>query len=69
MKTENVKLKGLTGTWYLIDEYHDTCTYYLFESEQHGEDWPAVLTDGNLTVIDDQCLEGLDQALIDNGLA
>ena len=67
MKTENVKLQGLTGSWYVIDEYHDT--YYLWESEQYGEDWAHVLTDDKRNVIDSECWEGLDQALIDNCLA
>ena len=65
-ENENVRLQGLKGTWYIIDNYRDT--FYLWESEQYGEDWPHVLTDDKLTVLDSNCYEGLDQALIDNNL-
>ena len=69
MKTEKVKLQGLRGTWYLIDEYRGTgVTFYLWESEQYGEDVPSVLTDDNLAVFDTCCFSGIYVALQDNGL-
>ena len=69
MKSKNAKLEGLKGSWYVIDEYCSAgVTFYLWECEQHGEDVPAVLTDENLTVLDDCCFSGIQVALRDNGL-
>ncbi len=64
---ENTRLEGLRGTWYCIDERMASGTmFYLFESEQHGDEVPAVLTDDKLNVIDTVCYSGIYQALLDN---
>ena len=70
MKTEHVKLQGLNGTWYFINAYHSSIegSFYLWESEQHGEDVPAVLTDDKMRVLDTCCYSGIYSALQDNGL-
>ena len=69
MKTENVRLQGFRGTWYVIGKYQGTGTLYLlWESEQHGDERPAILTDQNLRVIDSCCYSGIYVALQDNGL-
>jgi hypothetical protein len=69
MKTENVRLNGLNGTWYMIDSYADADgTYYLWESEQFGDEAFAVLTDEHLLVIDYLCESGILTALQDNGI-
>jgi hypothetical protein len=69
MKKENVRLDGLSGTWYMIDSYTGADgTYYLWESEQYGEDCGAVLTDEHLMVIDYSCESGIVTALFDNGI-
>lgn len=69
MKTENMKLDGMKGIWCVIDEWHSIDgSFYLWESEQHGEDCPAVLTDQNLRVLDTECYSGIYVALQDNGL-
>lgn len=70
MKTENVKLQGMRGTWYVIDSHRTESgtMFYLWENEQCGEDVPAVLTDNNLRVLDTDCYSGIYVALQDNGL-
>lgn len=69
MKTENVRLSGLNGTWYLFENYCTPYgTYYLWESEQSDEDYGAVLTDATLTVIDYDCESDIRIALFDNGI-
>lgn len=69
MKTENVRIDGLNGTWYLIDSYADADgTYYLWESEQFGDACNAVLTDEHMMVIDYSCDSGIRVALQDNGI-
>jgi hypothetical protein len=70
MKTENVKLSGLNGTWYMIDSYTDLDgnKYYLWENEQFGDAAFAVLTDEHLLVIDYLCESGILTALQDNGI-
>ena len=70
MKTENVKLDGLRGTWYMIDSYTDAdgTQYHLWESEQMGDERSAVLTDERLMVIDYSCDSGISVALQDNGI-
>ena len=70
METEKVRIDGLKGTWYMIDEYHDGHgdAYYLWESEQFGDECNAVLTDERLMVIDYSCDSGISVALQDNGI-
>ena len=69
MKTESVRIDGLNGTWYMIDSYTGADgTYYLWESEQYGEDCNAVLTDEHLMVIDYSCESGIVAALQDQGM-
>jgi hypothetical protein len=69
MKKEDVRIDGLKGTWYMIDSYVGAdCTYYLWESEQYGEDRGAVLTDEQLMVIDYSCDSGIRVALQDHGI-
>jgi hypothetical protein len=70
MKTENVRIDGLNGTWYMIDSYTDADgnQYYLWENEQWGDECNAVLTDEHLMVIDYSCDSGIRVALQDNGI-
>ena len=69
METEKVRIDGLKGTWYMFDSYTGADgTYYLWESEQRGEDYGAVLTDEHLMVIDYDCESDIRIALKDNGL-
>ena len=70
MKTENMKLDGMKGTWCFINAYHSSIngSFYLWESEQYGEDVPAVLTDDKMRVLDTECYSGIYVALKDNGL-
>jgi hypothetical protein len=69
MKKENVRIDGLRGTWYMFDSYTGADgTYYLWESEQYGDDVPAVLTDEHLMVIDYDCESGIVTALQDHGM-
>ena len=69
IKTNNVKLDGMKGTWYFICAYHTVeGSFYLWESEQHGEDCPAVLTDDKMRVLDTCCYSGIYVALLEHGL-
>ena len=69
METEKVRIDGLKGTWYMFDSYTGADgTYYLWECEQYGEDYGAVLTDETLTVIDYDCESDIRIALFDNGI-
>ena len=70
MKTEHVRLSGLDGYWYLFERYTDEHgdEYYLWESEQCGDDYGAVLTDERLNVIDYDCESDIRIALVDNGI-
>ena len=52
LKTEHVRLYGLSGTWYLkVVRYTMDGVFYLWKSEQR-EERPAVLTNEHLMVID-----------------
>lgn len=44
MKRRNVRLSGLNGTWYTVNRYTDLKgnQYYLWESEQRGDEYGAV---------------------------
>ena len=69
MKTKKMKLDGMKGTWYMIDSYTSVRgTYYLWESEQLGEDCPAVMTDEKLRIFDDCCCSGIYEAVQENRL-
>lgn len=70
MKREGVRLSGLKGTWYLFESYTDEHgnEYYLWESEQCGEDYGAVLTDEHLTIIDYDCESDILTALLESGI-
>ena len=51
MNTNNIKLEGLKGTYYIISEnYYLGKKYYLLESEQYGEDIGHIVTDNNFKV-------------------
>ena len=69
MKRGHVRLRGLKGTWYTIDSHCTSYgTYYLWKSEQHGDEYGAVLTDEYLTVIDYCCDSDILTALYENGI-
>lgn len=51
LRTDGQRLKGRKGTWYMIEmAYVDGHRYYMYESEQWGEDVPhiAVSSDGRI---------------------
>lgn len=50
MKTEGIKIKGYTGTWYVVDErVQEGQSYYLLESEIYGDEAPALIVTKSLT--------------------
>ena len=52
IKTENIKIKGYRGTWYVIDSHITSQgTVYLLESEQWGDEVEALLVFAGGTVI------------------
>ena len=64
-KTENVTLEGHTGTWYKVsDTVHNGRKYYLWESEQYGEDANHIITDSKLNVMMDDAYEISDIAYV-----
>lgn len=55
MKTENIKVTGHKGTWYLIDTgYYRGRKVYLLEHEEYGDEAPCIIIDakGNLILED-----------------
>ena len=69
LKTEHVRLYGLNGTWCMIASHFTMDgVYYLWESEQRGDERPAVLTNERLMVIDSECESGIRTALRDHGI-
>ena len=45
---ENIKIEGRTGTWYVIEIIEqDGTTYYLLESEQHGDEADHIVATWN----------------------
>ena len=59
MKTENIKVEGFVGTWYVIDTktYFGT-TLYLLEHEKYGDDTSSIIIDENYNVIHDEAWNG-----------
>ena len=52
LKTEHVRLYGLSGTYYLkLVRFTMDGVFYEWVSEQRGDERPAVLTNEHLTVI------------------
>jgi predicted class III extradiol MEMO1 family dioxygenase len=52
METENIKIKGRIGTWYLIAEsHHNGKKVYLLEHEEYGDEAGHLIVDENLTEI------------------
>ena len=42
--SENIKIKGYKGTWYVIDmSYYWGNKVFLLESEQYGDEAPAII--------------------------
>lgn len=51
---ENLKIKGYTNTWYVIEEtLVDNKLYYLLENEEWGDETCWLLTDKDFNVICD----------------
>lgn len=55
MKTENIKVNGHIGTWYVIDtKTYFGSTLYLLEHETYGDETSGVIIDeGNNLILDD----------------
>ena len=52
MKTENIGIKGHTGTWYVIGTQIILGEkYFLLESEQHGDEAPCIIIDERYNLI------------------
>lgn len=48
LKVEGQRFKGRRGTWYLIDtEIVGTERWYMYESEQYGDDAMHLIVDRN----------------------
>ncbi len=58
---EHIKIENESGTWYEIDTIvHCGQRLYLMESEQHGEDVPHIIIDGNNDIVLDCVFNGFD---------
>lgn len=61
MQTENIKLPGYEGTFYVIDsEPYYRRTLYLLESEIYGEDAYHIIIDDHDEIILDDVVNGFD---------
>lgn len=62
MRKSNIKLEGISGTWYEIDRgFVYGKTVILLESEQHGEDVPAIAVDENHKILFKDIHNGIDE--------
>ena len=65
MKKNNIKLKGIYGTFYVIS---DTVMYikgtlnrvYLLENEVYGDEVPCIIIDGDYNIILKNVYNGFD---------
>lgn len=65
MTTENIKINGYRGTWYVIDSTIRTgIKYYLLESEQYGDEVSALVINQFGNVIS-ETYDDIDTALTD----
>ena len=54
--------EGYQGTWYVIDEgYHEGDKVYLLESEDYGDEEPAIIVTSTLRVLLDGVWNGLEE--------
>lgn len=54
--------EGYQGTWYVIDEgYHEGEKVYLLESEDYGDEEPAIIVTSTLRVLLDGVWNGLEE--------
>ena len=65
MKKNNIKLKGIYGTFYVIsdtvmDIKGTLKRVYLLESEVWGDEVPCIIIDGDYNVIMDNVYNGFD---------
>jgi len=58
-QTEGIKIEGHRGTWYIIGtKEHNGRTLFLLESENYGDEAPALIVDSNYNVIMDEVWNG-----------
>ena len=66
-KTENIKVKGYRGTYYVIDEtWRNGMKYFLLEHEDYGDEVPGVIVNiygGSIGETWDDIETGLDDLL------
>lgn len=68
MKEENIKVKGYTDTWYIIDrEVINFKQYYLLENEVWGDETCHLVTDKDFNVIC-ETFDDIETALEDKGI-
>ena len=59
--TATITIERYLGTWYVIDNtIHNGERVFLLESEQHGDDVPALIADANCNVILDDVFNGFE---------
>ena len=65
MKEDNIKVKGYTNTWYIIDrEVINFKQYYLLENEVYGDETCWLVTDKDFNVIT-ETFDDIETALED----
>ena len=63
-KTEGITLRDYGGTWYIIDAgFYNGKRVFLLESEEDGDDVPAVIVDKDGRVVMNGVWNGLDELL------
>lgn len=61
MKTENIKVKGHVGTWYIIDStYYQGLRFHLLEHEKYGDMAPCLIVNDNSELIMENVLNGFE---------
>lgn len=60
IKESGNRIEGHTGTWYIIDQLTlpDDFVLYLMESEQYGDDAPAIIVGEDGRVFLDEVVNG-----------
>ena len=60
--TENIKIKGYYGTWYVIDyKKYKGQDLFLLESEQHGDEVPCLIITKTGHIKLDDVYNGFDE--------
>ena len=61
MLTQDIRILGHVGTWYVIDEADvGDQTLYLLESEKYGDEAACIIVDKNFNIVLEDVWNGFD---------